>query len=123
MCAGLFPLAGFFFLGQVVVVLVGSEFAAVDASPVLVEIPVAFGRQIDLTTVDPAGLDVDMAMSVLRVLVYNDKGSRVGEVPFNPFLAQVASSFGVHATLKACNRPEVSSYLWGVFRGAVGFWL
>ena len=120
-CAGLLPLAGFFFLGQVVVVFVWSELSAVNASPVLVEIPVTLGRQINLTTVDLACLDVDMTMSVLGVLVYSDKGPGVREVPFNPLLGQVASSFRVHTTLKACNRPEVSSYLWGVFGSAVGF--
>ena len=114
-------MAGFFFLGQVVVVFVWSEFAAVNASPVLVEIPVLFGRQIDLTAVDLACLDVDMAMGVLGVLVNCDKGPRVREVSLDPLLGQVASSFGVYAPLKACNCPEVSSYLWGVFSGAVGF--
>ena len=114
-------MAGFFFLGQVVVVFVWSEFAAVNASPVLIEIAVLFGRQIDLTAVDLACLDVDMTMSVLGVLVYSDKGPGVREVPFNPLLGQVASSFGVHTTLKACNCPEVSSYLWGVISSAVGF--
>jgi hypothetical protein len=70
----------------VVVVFVWSELAAVNASPVLVEIPVTLGRQINLTTVDLACLDVDMAMGVLGVLVDGDKGPSVREVPLDPLL-------------------------------------